>query len=89
MGKDKEEQDFSSNKNWEKSLKELSKKQKAKADYEDIADAEERKKYLEELEYSRNFFCKDCSYLWTSKKSIGIPARCPGCSSKNIRKTIC
>ena len=32
----------------------------------------------------RDFICKDCKYLWETKKKVGDPAKCPKCNSKNI-----
>jgi len=33
----------------------------------------------------RNWKCLDCDYLWTSKKTIGKPSKCPNCDSVNIK----
>ncbi len=30
------------------------------------------------------FWCKDCKYVWKSKKDRGRPAICPRCGSKKI-----
>jgi hypothetical protein len=30
------------------------------------------------------FWCKDCKYVWKTKKSVGRPAVCPRCNSKRI-----
>lgn len=30
------------------------------------------------------FVCKECKYVWRTKKDVGRPAFCPRCSSKRI-----
>jgi len=30
------------------------------------------------------FWCKDCKYVWRTKKDIGRPSSCPRCNSKRI-----
>jgi len=30
------------------------------------------------------YWCKDCKYVWRTKKDIGRPSNCPRCSSKRI-----
>lgn len=32
------------------------------------------------------FICKDCNYIWKSKKLIGVPSKCPNCNLKNINR---
>lgn len=36
--------------------------------------------------YSKDYFCRKCQYLWTSKKQIGEPAFCPKCRKDDIVK---
>jgi uncharacterized membrane protein len=31
-----------------------------------------------------NYTCKDCRYIWTTKKNIGRPSACPRCNSKKV-----
>ncbi len=31
-----------------------------------------------------DYSCKTCGYLWTSRKTIGMPSVCPNCRSRNF-----
>ena len=42
----------------------------------------QRKVYIVREEY----ICNDCEYIWTSRKSVGIPCKCPDCGSRNIEE---
>ncbi len=32
----------------------------------------------------KDYTCRSCGYLWTSRKRIGYPSKCPNCNSRNI-----
>jgi predicted Zn-ribbon and HTH transcriptional regulator len=40
--------------------------------------------------YIKEYFCKNCEYLWKSNKKLGCPSICPNCKSKKfiLRKEV-
>ncbi|MBI2657412.1 hypothetical protein HYX08_01815 [Candidatus Woesearchaeota archaeon] len=42
------------------------------------------KKYRSLIILNFRYVCKECDYIWKSKKIVGTPARCPRCASKYI-----
>lgn len=45
-----------------------------------------KNEFVSAKKYSKDYFCYNCKYLWTSKKQIGEPAFCPKCKRDNIIK---